>query len=176
MLYSNLKAALPQNFITATKEIELNENLVLQVRQYVPTEEKAKIVQYVVNMSLDDRTGCFSPIRVNVYYAIAMLQHYCGIDFEDENLVDAYDQLDSCGFITSVLDNIPEEERRYMENLVNDTIEDIAKYNTSFAGTIQAATSEANNLDSSVTDILNKIKNKEGLEVLDEIKNVVGTD
>mgnify|MGYP006926996284 FL=1 len=63
-----------------------------------------------------------------------------------------------------------------MKSLVNDTINDIARYNSSAAGIIQSMSNNAGGLDSQITDILEKIKNGEGMETLSVIKDVVGKD
>lgn len=63
-----------------------------------------------------------------------------------------------------------------MEDLVKDTIKDIARYNSSAAGIIQMMNQNAGGLNEQITDMLNKIKNGENLETLSVIKDVVGTD
>lgn len=156
--------------------VEVVPGVTIEVSQYLPIEEKAALVQEVVNASIDEQTGCFSPVRVNVYFAIGMLIHYCKMSFEDENIIEAYDLLEQNGVIDKVLAAIPDEERGFIETLVNDTIEDISRYNSSLAGMISAMSDNANNLDGTISDILEKIKNREGMEMLAEIKNMVGTD
>ncbi len=149
----------------------------IRVLQYLPTEGKANLIQYVVDKSIDNMTGCFSPLRVNIYFAIGLIRSYCGIHFDDDIRVDeAYDMLESLGIVDKIIESIPVDERKYIENLINDTIKDIARYNNSFAGTMAVMASDSQELDDSIKDILENIKNKEGLEVLSEIKNVVGTD
>lgn len=168
------------NLVTAEQsytDIEITSNNTIRVLKYLPIEGKANLVQYVVNMAIDSNTGCFSPIRVNVYYEIGVLRSYCGIHFDDnENISEVYDLLVQAKVIDKVMLAIPEEERNYIQTLINDTIKDISRYNNSFAGMIASASGEAGSLDTTLQDILEKIKNREGLEVLSEIKNAVGTD
>lgn len=158
-------------------EIGMGPDHTVRVLQYLPIDGKANLVQYVVNAAIDNNTGCFSPVRVNVYYAIGVVRSYCGVHFDDlQDMAEAYDLLESTDILSHIMEAIPEEERVYMENLVNDTIEDIARYNNSFAGMMSAMSVEANDLGTSLEDILEKIKNREGMELLGEIKNAVGTD
>uniref|UniRef100_UPI003078C635 hypothetical protein n=1 Tax=Dialister succinatiphilus TaxID=487173 RepID=UPI003078C635 len=62
------------------------------------------------------------------------------------------------------------------EDLVRDTLSDIARYNNSAAGIIQMMNKNASGLDTYITDIMEKIKNGENLETLSVIKDVVGKD
>lgn len=158
-------------------EIGMGPEYTLRVLQYLPINGKANLVQYVVNASIDDTTGCFSPVRVNVHYAIGVLRAYCGVHFaEDDDIVEAYDMLESIGVFGRVMEAIPEDERNYMENLINDTIEDISKYNHSLAGMVGAMNKDTDGLNESLRTVLEQIKNREGLEILEEIKNVGGKD
>jgi len=87
-----------------------------------------------------------------------------------------YDLLEENGVIDQIISTIPEDEIEFMKELVNDTVNDIARYNSSAAGIIQAMTANAGGLDSQITEILDKIKNGENLETLAVIKDVVGKD
>lgn len=158
-------------------EIGMGPEYTVRVIQYLPIDGKSNLVQYVVNAAIDNNTGCFSPVRVNVYYAIGVMRAYCGVHFDDDqNVAEAYDLLESTGILDRVMEAIPEGERNYMENLINDTIEDIARYNSSLVGMLNAMNQDATGLDESLKKILEQVKNREGLEILEEIKNVGGTD
>lgn len=173
--YSDIRATIPEEEVSY-KEVAFGDN-VIRVLQYLPIQGKSALLQYIIDMALDETTGCFSPIRVNVAYCIGVLRSYCGVHFDDEvNVVDAYDELERNGILDKVMGAIPEEERIYMETLINDTIEDISRYNSSLAGMLQSMQGNANGLDESLRKILEQVKNREGLELLSEIKNVVGTD
>ena len=149
------------------------------VRLYLPIAEKTELIQFVVNGALDDNTGCFSPLRVEVCFGIAMCKWYSDIEFTDEMLVDIgeiYDLLDSNGVISQVINCIPPEERKFMEELVNDTMADIARYNNSAAGIIQSMNFNAEGLNNQLQEVIKKVEHKEGLELLASIKDMVGND
>ena len=48
------------------------------------------------------------------------------------------------------------------------------KYNQSFVGMIQTISNKNEGMDATITDILDKIKNKEGIETLDVIRDIMG--
>lgn len=162
--------------IVQTKEISIGSEITLNLKTYLPINEKVKLISFVVDNAIDEDTGCFSPVRLNVYYSIGILIYYCGLEVEGIDIVETYDLFEYLGIFNKVLSEIPEEERQFMEDLLDSTVEDIAKYNHSAAGIIHSMTNDAGNLSESLQDILSKIKDREGLEILSEIKNVVGND
>lgn len=150
----------------------------ITVLQYLPIEEKIEFLQYVVNSSLDDTTGCFSPIRVEVYFGLAICKWYTDIEFDDDNISKNYDLLDSSGLLSLIMRAIPQEELEFMSDLVEQTVADICRYNNSAAGIIYNITSksDADNLSKQIQEIMDKVNNKEGLELLSVIKDAVGND
>lgn len=149
------------------------------VVQYLPIDEKANLIKYVIDWSLDDNTGCFSPIRVEVFFSIALCKWYASMEFEptaEMPFSKIYDILETNHIIETVMDNIPEDELNFLQDLVNDTIKDVARYNNSAAGIIQAMNANAEGLNGQISSILEKIKNSEGLEQLSAIKDVVGNN
>lgn len=151
----------------------------IEVCSYLPINEKTKMLQFIVNGALDDTTGTFSPLRVEVYFAIAVCRWYGGITFTKENLQNVaavYDTLETNGVTDSVIRAIPESEMSFMRGLVEETIQDIERYNTSAAGIIQSMGNNASGLEGEISKILEQIKNSEGLEQLSVIKDMVGKD
>ena len=162
-----------------TTNCPLTDDITLEIRNYLPVDEKAEFIQFIVNHALDDMTGCFSPVRIEVYFSIAVCNWYANITFTEKQMTEVsktYDLLEENGVIDQIISTIPEDEIEFMKELVNDTVSDIARYNSSAAGIIQAMTANAGGLDSQITEILDKIKNGENLETLAVIKDVVGKD
>lgn len=162
-----------------TTSLKLTDDITLEIRDYLPIDEKSEFIQFIVNHALDQTTGCFSPVRVEVYFSIAVCKWYANIAFTDKQMADiskTYDLLEENGVIDEIMSYIPKDEIEFMRDLANDTIDDIARYNSSAAGIIEAMTANAGGLDTQITEILNKIKNGENLETLAVIKDVVGKD
>lgn len=158
------------------KELVIND-VTLEIQQYLPQQEKSDFTKYVLANALDEKTGCFSPIRLETYFGIAVVRWYAGVSFTEKQLAEApksYDLLESNGVIRQICELIPEEEYQYIQDIVYDTAADMAKFNTSFAGMISTMSGEANSINEQLGQILNKIKNKEGLEELAVIKDIVG--
>lgn len=160
----------------SVKEIQLCGQTI-EVCQYLPTEEKTKLLEFVIDGAIDYTTNTFSTLRVDVYFAIALCKWYAGIAFTEEdmaNISSVYDAIDSNGVVNTILGVIPQEEADFIRDLVEATVADIERYNNSAAGIVQAMSNNASSLDGQIKDILESIQNGEGLEQLAVIKDVVG--
>lgn len=159
------------------KTIKVYGDKELTVRNYLPMAEKIALISYVVDHALDESTGRFSPVRVGLFFDLAVAHFYGGINFPDEvKALDAYDALETNFVLNAIISAIPQDEYVSMRELVIETTNDIADYNSSFAGVMQIASQDADGLGNQIEELLGKVKNREGMELLSEIKNVVGTD
>ncbi len=152
-------------------------DITLDILTYLPQAEKANFITFVIQNSLDDRTGCFSPIRLETFFSIALARWYGQISFTEKQIVDAaktYDILQSNNVFNLIAESIPEDEYKFMESAVNDTAQDVARYNNSAAGLLAAMNTDALSLGGELSTILENIKNKEGIEELAAIRNIMG--
>lgn len=159
-----------------TKTLKLNNNEIT-VKQYLPQADKADLIQWIVDNAINDKMGTFSPIVVETYFSIAVLKYYTDITFTEKQLTDitkTYDALESNKVFANIFALIPEEEFKFINSAVSDTIKMVSDFNSSFAGMITAMSGEANNLDSQLNTILTQIKNREGIEELSAIREVMG--
>lgn len=154
----------------------LTDDIQINIRHYLPIEDKAKLISFVVENSLDEATGCFSPVRTNVFFALGVLMYYTDIEFDGEDYAQYYDTLEKNGVIDRIFEQMEEDELKFVESLVTDTVEDIARYNNSFAGMLGNMSSEASALGDSVQDVLFRIKNDGGAEALAAFKDMVEND
>ena len=161
-------------------DVKIGEDSVLKVANYLPIKDKGNLITFVVDMALDVTTGCFSPVRVETYFALAICRWYGDMVFDDDdiqiNVALTYDTLETNGIIDAIMNAIPKDELEFIQDLVKDTISDIARYNSSAAGIIQMMNQNASQLDTQITNILDSIKNGENLETLSVIKDMVGKD
>ena len=89
----------------------LTDDITLEIRNYLPVDEKAEFIQFIVNHALDDMTGCFSPIRIEVYFSIAVCKWYANITFTEKQMTEVsktYDLLEENGVIDQIISTIPE--------------------------------------------------------------------
>ena len=155
-------------------EVEVAGGKKLNVLTYLPIREKTEMLQFIVNNVIDPKTGCASPIRTEIYFSIAVCHWYGGIDFSNEdmaNISDVYDALELNKVIQTIIDYVPYDEINFMRDLAEETVADVARYNSSAAGIVQSMADSSGSLDAQLSDIIQKVKSREGLEMLDMIKN-----
>lgn len=155
-------------------EVELVGGKKLEVLTYLPVREKTEMLQFIVNNVIDPKTGCASPIRTEIYFSIAVCHWYGGIDFANEdmaNIEKVYDALELNKVIQAIIDYVPYDEINFMRDLAEETVADVARYNSSAAGIIQSMADSSGSLDKQLSDIIQKVQSREGLEMLDMIKN-----
>lgn len=148
----------------------------IEIKQYLPMEDKAEFLQYLLETTIDPATNSSSPIRFEIYYNLGLVQWYCNIvmtDKQKEDLYKLYDMMQTSGFFAVVQNNIPETEARDMYMLAQKTVKSFEKYANSFAGTMTSISSDANNLGAQIDDMLSKVRDKEGLEELAVIKDAI---
>ena len=75
------------------------------------------------------------------------------------------------GIIDDIIQVMEAEEYDFMYSLLEETTKNIARYNTSAAGIIQAMSNSADGLDKQISDIVSKLQSRENLELLDAIKD-----
>ena len=174
MNYSELNLREPEVEKTS---IKLNSGVDLAVRTYLPIDDKAALITWAIDLSLDDKTGCISPVRFEVCFALGVVKWYTDIDFEGEaTLSEIYDLFEQNDVINQVMGAIPASEIDFVKALAQDTAEDIVRYNNSFAGMITAMGDNAGEMDEQIKALVKDISEAKGLETLSVIKDVVGTD
>ena len=71
---------------TEVKEIEWNDQKI-EVKQYLPIEEKINLVGKILNESVDDN-GYYNPIRLNIYTNMEIIIAYTNISFTEKQKED----------------------------------------------------------------------------------------
>jgi hypothetical protein len=84
-------------------------DLTIEVKQYLPIEEKLEIITSVLELS-HDQNNFSNPIKVKVYTALEIIGKYTNITFTDkqkENPTKLYDLLNGNGLIEKIIGAIP---------------------------------------------------------------------
>lgn len=101
----------------------------LEVKQYLPLEEKIKIVTKTVNGAIV--SGVVRDELLNAIFSVEVVKAYTNLSFTEkmlENEASLYDILESQGIVSTVLDAMVEDEK-----------EDLTKYVNSYSGQMQKA-------------------------------------
>lgn len=157
------------------KTINFNEQII-EVKQYLPINEKLELISNVINMSHDSNNFA-NPVKVNVFTTLEILYAYTNINFTDKQKEDAaklYDIVVSSGLVEEVLKAIPEEEYISILDGVAESIEAIYTYKNSLLGIIEAVTQDYEGLSLDANKIYSDLANPENMELLKGIMAKLG--
>lgn len=159
----------------AITEIEWNEQKI-EVKQYLPVNEKLELITNVINLSADDN-NFVNPVKVSVYTTLEMIDAYTNITFTEKQKEDPtklYDLFIGNGLAKFIFEAIPEEEYWDLVSAIDESIKSIYKYKNSAMGILESISSDYSNLNLDVDDLYTKMADKENLNVLKEVLTKLG--
>lgn len=160
-----------------TNLITLNWNdQIIEIKAYLPIEEKIAIIERIVNQSLDDNNFA-NPMRVDINILLEIIFAYTNISFTDKQKEDRlalYDLLVGSEFWTQFLTVLPNEEYMSIYNGVWDTINEIYKYRDSVLGIIEAVNQDYSNLNLDAENIQKNLADPNNLTLLKDVVTKLG--
>ena len=150
-------------------------DMVIEVKSYLPVEDKNKLIQNVLNLSVNDM-GYYNITLLKVNIAVEVLMAYTNINFTEkqkENYFKIYDAFASTGHLNNIFDLIP-EEIAIITNGALSQIENVYAFRNSAAGIMEAIGSDYSALNMNVDELQSKIANKENLEFLKDVMDKLG--
>ena len=55
-------------------------NEIIQIKLYLPIEEKLNLISNVINQSVDNN-GYYNPVKIKIYKELAIIEFYTNINF-----------------------------------------------------------------------------------------------
>lgn len=157
------------------KTVEFNEQAI-EVKQYLPVNEKLEVIAEVLNNSADDNNFA-NPVKVDVYTAIAVLEAYTNISFTEkqkENVTKLYDTVISTSFYNKVIEAIPYDEINSLIVAISDTIDAFYRYRNSVLGILENISNDYSNLNLDASAIQQKLADPENMELLRSVLSKLG--
>ena len=155
--------------------IEFNEQAI-EVKQYLPVEEKLDLIGFVLEAS-HDSNNFSNPVKVQVYTALKLIEKYTNITFTEkqkENPTKLYDVLSGNGLIKQIVGAIPQEEYDILIQGVYNTIDSVYKYQNSVLGILDTVSKDYSNLNLYATEIQKKLADPNNMELLKGIMTKLG--
>lgn len=151
---------------------------VIQIKEYLPIEDKIGVIERIVNQSLDDNNFS-NPVRIMINTVLEVVFAYTtNINFTDkqkEDRLGLYDLLVSSGLWNAIENKLAEVgELSIIQITVREVIDEVYKYKNSALGILQAVNEDYSNLDLDATKIQEKLGNKENVEFLKEVMDKMG--
>lgn len=157
------------------KELEWNDQKI-EVKQYLSVQDKLQLISEVIN-NAGDGTAILNIGKVNVFFAIKVVEYYTNIVFTDkqkENPVKIYDEIIASGFYEAIMNLIPENELCGLYDWTFETGEQIYKYQNSIYGILDAISTDYEGLNLDIKNIAQHLDNKDGVRFLDEVLTKMG--
>ena len=160
---------------TDVKTIIFNDQNI-EVKQYLPVNEKLELISNVINYSADENNFA-NPVKVSVFTTLEIMYNYTNINFTDkvkEDPVKLYDMLISSGLVKEVINTIPEEEYNEVLCGISDSIEAVYSYRHSALGIMDSISTDYKNLDLDATKIQEKLADPNNMTFLKEVMTKLG--
>lgn len=153
------------------------EDIVFEVKTYLPFGDKLELVSRIVNQSIDDN-GYFNPMRVELFTALELVYTYSNLSFTDKMKEDGfklYDTLRLSGILGQVLDTLHDSgELEEVNRYVSEVIKNIYSYKNSAAGIMEMISQDYGELDLNATEIQKKLADPNNLALLKDVITKLG--
>lgn len=158
------------------KTVNINNN-VIEVKQYLPINDKLALISRVINLSHDSSNNFANPVQVEVIGTIEIIAAYTNLSFTEkqkEDYAKLYDLLEENGITKDLISAIPEDEYAFLINGINESIEAVYKYQNSILGILEAVSQDYSNLDFDAAKIQQQLADPDNLELLKAVMTKLG--
>ena len=174
--FSKLQAKVNNDVVKVTHLNTAGEEIVYEVRQYLPLNEKLELISRIINQSIDDN-GFYNPMRVKMNMVLEIVFAYTNLSFTEKMKEDSfklYDILISTGIFEDVLKAISQNDWDEIQNGTWDTIENIYNYKNSAMGILENISNDYGNVSMDSDEIYQKLADPENMELLRGVLNKLG--
>ena len=158
------------------KTVNINNN-VIEVKQYLPINDKLALISRVINLSHDSSNNFANPVQVEVIGTIEIIAAYTNLSFTEkqkEDYAKLYDLLEENGITKDLIGAIPEDEYAFLIDGINDSIEAVYKYQNSVLGILDSVAQDYSNLEFDASKIQQELADPQNLELLKGIMSRLG--
>lgn len=163
-----------ENAVTYTNS--KGEEIIFQVKNYLPMKEKMDLVSNIINQSTDDN-GFYNPMRVKLYTTLETVYAYTNLTFtpkQKEDPFKLYDLLVSTGLYDNITSHICNEDLEELEGSIWETIKSIYSYRNSVMGILENISADYSNLNLDVTEIQSKLADPNNMALLKDVLAKLG--
>lgn len=153
------------------KIIQYKENFEIEIKQYLPVNEKLKLMGEVLEYSMDQNSFA-NPIKQKVFSTIAVIEYYTNITFTEKQKNDPsklYDMINSSDLFNTIISNIPEAEMDELNRGIEGIVIAYYQYTNSILGILDNIKQNYNSKELDISQLLSEIKDPEAFEILKQI-------
>lgn len=149
---------------------------VIEVKQYLPVNDKIHLISNVINQSADDNNFA-NPIKVNVFTVLEIIDFYTNISFTEKQREDPtklYDLIVSNDLARTIARAIPQVELDDLMRGIKDSVEAVYNYKNSALGIMETISTDYSNLDFNASEIQSKLADPENMAFLKDVLSKLG--
>ena len=163
-----------ENAVTYTNS--KGEEIIFQVKSYLPMKEKMDLVSRIINQSVDNN-GFYNPMRIKLYTVLEITYAYTNLTFtskQKEDVFKLFDLLVSSGIYDNIIANINQGDLQELQAGIFDTIKNIYDYRNSVMGILENITADYSNLNLDATEIQSKLADPNNMALLKDVLAKLG--
>lgn len=160
---------------TDVKTVKIGEQEI-EVKQYLPVNDKLILISHVLNNSIDD-ANFSNPIKLDVFTNLEIIFTYTNLSFTDkqkEDLVKLYDILESNDIFNQIIAVIPSEEYNSIIDGVQRCSDAVYTYRNSVLGLLDIITQDYDGLDLDAQKLQKEMNDPENLALLRQVLTKLG--
>lgn len=150
-------------------ELKLNDEITIEVKQYLPIQEKLKLIGKVLEWAHEPDFNYSNPVKMDVYYFIEMVLAYTNITLTEKQYMETpkiYDLLSSSGILNMIFEAIPQSEKDMIYQGIERTVKSVYAYETSILGILDAIKQNYNAMELDVEELKNNLASEENFELV----------
>lgn len=172
------KVAFSKLGLKKTEEIEVIEwnEQKIEVKQYLPIEDKLDMIANIINQSAD-YNGYYNPARIYIFTILEMINYYTNISLTEKQKADVFKTFDlfvNSGLSAAIFDKINPYEYNQIKSWVHELINSIYVYKNSVVGIMDTIKEDFNLMDLDTEKLVERLGNKENIEFINELLNKMG--
>lgn len=162
---------------TDIKTVEYNGQII-EVKQYLPINDKATIVATILNYTLNNGENRFpNPLQVEVFTLLQAIEKYTNITFTDKQKEDPaklYDLITSSGLWNVIMNNLNMDDYHLLLKHIDKSIKSYYEYHNSIFGILDSINNDYSNLNLDAAEIAKALGNPEDMSLLREVLAKLG--
>lgn len=170
------KLGITKDELNKVQTVEYNDQTI-EVKQYLPIVEKSELITRVLNNSVDENTGYYNLLKLDMNLGLEIVYAYSNISFTEKQKEDPmklYDMLNASKVLNLIIGLVPDGEFYYLNKTTHEMANNIVSYRNSAMGIMEAISADYSNLDLDATDIQKKLNDPDNMTLLKDVLTKLG--
>lgn len=170
------KLGITKDELNKVQTVEYNDQTI-EVKQYLPIVEKSELITRVLNNSVDENTGYYNLLKLDMNLGLEIVYAYSNISFTEKQKEDPmklYDMLNASKVLNLIIGLVPDGEFYYLNKTTHEMANNIVTYRNSAMGIMEAISADYSNLNLDATDIQKKLNDPDNMALLKDVLTELG--